>query len=268
MKNIRIYFYAILAAGALSSCASSKKLTYFQDIPEGGEPISVQIANYTEPVIRPDDVLEININTVDPDAAAAINNNNDLRNNNGMNGNSGRSAAGVGYLVDKSGFVDIPMLGRIKLAGMTTYEAKEHLQEVAAEFFHDPIAEVRFLNFRVTVLGEVKNPASYVMPNERVSILDAIGYAGDLTVYGRRKNILLIRKNSEGESTAIRLDMTKKETMNSPYFYLQQNDVVYVEPSGTRLLNADNTVPRYLTLAATLISAYVLLIRYTSLGGN
>lgn len=259
MKKIRIYFYTVLAVSALSSCASSKRLSYFQNIPDSERPVAVQIAEYTEPVIRPDDILEININMVDPQAAMVINNQNESVAN---------SVSASGYLVDKAGFVEIPILGRVKLAGMSTFEAKEHLQQLASEFYRNPVVDVRYTNFRVTVLGEVSNPASYVMPNERVSILDAIGYAGDLTVYGKRDNILLIRKNPQGENVAIRMDITDKEILNSPYFYLKQNDIVYVEPSRTRLLNADNTIPRYLTLAATLVSAYVLLVRYTSVGGN
>ncbi|QEC53369.1 polysaccharide export outer membrane protein [Anseongella ginsenosidimutans] len=259
MKKIRLYFYTVLAVSALSSCASSKKLSYFQNIPENSKPVPVDIADYIEPVIHPDDVLEININTIDPQAAVMINS---------RNGDARTPSPASGYLVDKEGFVEIPVLGRVKLAGMSTFEAKEYLQQLASEFYRSPVVEVRYTNFRVTVLGEVENPASYVMPNERVSIIDALGYAGDLTVYGKRNNILLIRKNPEGENVAVRMDITDKRILNSPYFYLKQNDIVYVEPSRTRLLNSDNTVPRYLTLAATLVSAYVLLIRYTSLGGN
>ena len=258
MKKIRFLFFAVLAAGAISSCATSKRLSYFQNIPESERPVAIQVASYSEPVIRPDDILEININTVDPQAAMVINNRNE----------GALHPSASGYLVDKAGFVEIPVLGRVKLAGMSTFEAKAHLQQLTSSFYRNPVTEVRFTNFRVTVLGEVDNPASYVMPNERVSILDAIGYAGDLTVYGKRNNVLLIRRNTSGENMAIRMDLTDKAILNSPYFYLKQNDIVYVEPSRTRLLNADNTVPRYLTLAATLVSAYVLLVRYTSIGGR
>lgn len=261
MKKIPFYCYALLIAMAFSSCASSKKLAYFQNIPENYKPVAIDIAEYTEPVIHPDDVLAININTLDPQAVMVINNRDSGIPLTGTSSNSG-------YLVDKAGFVEIPVLGKVKLAGMTTFEAKEELHQRAMEFYKDPIVEVRFSNFRVTVLGEVSNPASYVMPNERVTVLDALGYAGDLTVYGKRDNIMLIRKDPMGEDIAVRMDLTDKRILNSPYFYLQQNDVIYVEPSKTRLLNADNTLPRYLGLAATLVTAYVLLVRYTSVGGR
>lgn len=152
MKRIRLYFYTVLAASAISSCASSKKLTYFQNIPESERPMAVQVAEYTEPVIRPDDVLAVNINIIDPQAVMMINNRNGGTNGVNQPGSSG-------YLVDKGGFVEIPILGKVKLAGLTTFEAKNELQRIASEFYKDPVVEVRFSNFRVTVLGEVENPA-------------------------------------------------------------------------------------------------------------
>src|SRR5690606_4544855 len=161
--------------------------------------------------VLPDTTLfrsEININTVDPQAVMVINNRNE----------GALHPSASGYLVDKAGFVEIPVLGRVKLAGMSTFEAKAHLQQLASSFYRNPVTEVRFTNFRVTVLGEVDNPASYVMPNERVSILDAIGYAGDLTVYGKRNNVLLIRRNTSGENMAIRMDLTDNAILHSTYF--------------------------------------------------
>lgn len=249
---------AVVFAG--SSCTTSKKLKYFQNIPEMKAPVEIQVGDYSDPVIQPDDILSINVNTVDPEAVEAINS------KSRSNPYQGSTTDVKGYRVDKQGFIELPVLGSVKLAGLTTFEAKQALYDKAAEFYKDPVVDVRFSNFRVTILGEVNRPASYLIPNEKVSVLDALGYAGDMTVYGKRNNVLLIRENQEGKDMAVRMDLTDKSMLNSPYFYLKQNDILYVEPSRNRLLNADNTLPRYLGLAATLVSTYVLLIRFTSLG--
>lgn len=255
------HFAALVVLFAGTSCTTSKKLTYFQNIPEMKAPVEIQVSDYNDPVIKPDDILAINVNTVDPEAVEAINS------KSRSNPYQGQGTSDIkGYRVDKQGVIELPVLGSVKLAGLTTFEAKQALYERASEFYKDPVVDVRFSNFRVTVLGEVNRPASYLIPNEKVSVLDALGYAGDMTVYGKRNNVLLIRENEEGRDMAVRMDLTDKSMLNSPYFYLKQNDILYVEPSRNRLLNADNTIPRYLGLAATLISTYVLLIRFTSLG--
>lgn len=263
---MKVKFLLILSAAfMLCSCTTSRKLTYFQDIPQGNQPVDVDIAPFVEPRIQADDILAINVNTVDPEAAQVINVRNTLRASNNSNNNSESLGSG-GYLVDKAGMVEIPVLGKIKLAGLTTYEAKELIHRRAAEFYKDPVVNVRFSNFRVTVLGEVNRPATYTVPYERVTLLDAIGYAGDLTAFGKRGNVMLIRKNEQGKSQAVRLNLKEKELMKSPYFYLKQNDVVYVEPSKARGLSTDRSFLSYASLGISLASLYVLLIRFTSLG--
>jgi polysaccharide export outer membrane protein len=141
-------------------------------------------------------------------------------------------------------------------------QARAAVKERASHSFNDPVVDVRFSNFKITVIGEVNHPAAYVVPNQQVTLLDAIGYAGDLTVYGRRTNVLLIRKGADGRNVSVRIDMTKKSMLSSPYFYLKQNDIVYVEPLKTKVLNNDTNVIKYLTLAATLLTAAILAKRY------
>lgn len=254
-------FFIISVVGIFSSCANTKRLRYFQDLPESPIAADLAIAKYNEPYIQPDDILSININTIDPEATTSINNRNGGYSNAGVV-QPGSVASTSGYLVDKDGFVDVPILGKIKLAGLTTVQARDAVRTKSLSSFKNPVVDVRFSNFKITVIGEVNRPASYIIPNEQVTLLDAIGYAGDLTVYGKRENVLLIRKDASGKNLSVKLDMTKKNTLNSPYFYLRQNDVIYVEPNKTKVLNSDNNLIKYVTVAATIFTAFVLGIRY------
>jgi polysaccharide export outer membrane protein len=263
MENNRYFLASFIALVTIlaCSCSSTKKLIYVQDASQASTPAPLAIGNYTEPVIRPDDILAININTTDPNATLSINSKNGVYVNGGTSTN-GSSNPLAGYLVDKDGNVDIPVLGTIKLGGLTTFEAKKSLKALAKKSFENPIVDVRFSNFKITVLGEVSHPAAYILPNEQVTIFDALGYAGDLTIYGRRTNVLLIRKGVNGNDVSVRLDMTKKDFLNSPYYYLKQNDVLYVEPLKTKVLNNDSNLIKYLSLAATLLTAGILAKRY------
>jgi polysaccharide export outer membrane protein len=259
MENNRCLLLAFVALVIILSCScgSTKKLIYVQDVSPASAPAPLALGNYTEPVIQPDDILAITINTTDPNATLSINNKNGVYTNGGTATN-GSSNPLAGYLVSKDGNVEIPVIGTIKLGGLTTYEARKSLKALARKSFENPIVDVRFSNFKITVLGEVNHPAAYIVPNEQVTILDALGYAGDLTIYGRRTNVLLIRKGINGNTVSVRLDMTRKEFLNSPYYYLKQNDVLYVEPLKTKVLNNDNNLVKYLSLAATLFTAAIL----------
>lgn len=269
MKRTNTLTITLLALTCViaSSCGTSTRLKYFQNLPETTSSTTVATSEFIEPVIQPDDIIRINVNTIDPNAAQVINaGNGSVNNNGGSDGGNNNRGFIPGYLVDKTGIIEVPVLGKVKVAGLTTYEAKEALRKEASKYFKDPVINVRFSNFRITVIGEVGSPSTYNIPNERVSILDALGYAGDLNVYGKRRNILVIRKQADGKSVAARIDLTKKEALNSPYFYLKQNDVIYVEPAKARILNTDTSLLRYITLATSLVSTYILLIRFTSLG--
>lgn len=255
--------FAILLI-ALSSCTTAKKLKYFQDLPENDKMNEIGQAQFTEPVIQADDILSINVNTTEADAGQIINARNGVNLTAGINSATGTVGVGAGYLVDKDGIVEIPIVGKVKLSGLTTQAAKEAVRTAAKRYFKDPIVDVRFANFKVTVLGEVNHPASYFLPNERVTILDAIGYAGDMTIYGKRNNVLIMRKDTQGKNYTVNVDMTRKDIINSPNFYLKQNDVVYVEPRrGRQDQNTENTVLKYVTVAATVLTALVLLHRYS-----
>src|SRR5690606_26068879 len=180
-------FLPLLLLLVFSSC-SVKKIVYFNDLPADTTRILKQAAAFTEPVIQTDDILDITIKTLDPTTAAVANQATAVQTG-GQNFNQLIS----GFLVDKEGYVHMTLLGKVEVAGLTTYQARERITALAAQFYKDPTVQVRFANFKVTVLGEVARPASYTVPNEKVTILDALGLAGDLTIYGKRENILLVR---------------------------------------------------------------------------
>ncbi|MBB2145909.1 hypothetical protein GM921_10455 [Pedobacter sp. LMG 31464] len=237
-KNLLILALVLV----LSACASTKKVTYFQDIPLAGQSQIKEMAQFTEPVIQSDDILTINIFSIDPQSALVINQASSLQTLGANSAANTNQQQIMGFLVDKNGEVEIVGIGKVKLAGLTTYQAKALIREKAETLYNKPSIEVRFANFKVTVLGEVNRPAVYTMPNEKVTFLDALGLAGDLTIFGRRENVILIRDHA-GKKEFIRFDLNSTEFLNSPYFYLKQNDVIYIEPNKGKAasLNAART---------------------------
>jgi polysaccharide export outer membrane protein len=141
------------------------------------------------------------------------------------------------YLVDASGFIDFPVLGKLKVGGLTRSELMKLLETKIAQYIKNPIINVRLMNFKVSVQGEVTNPGTFSVNSDRVTLIEAISMAKDLTIYGKRDNILIIREVN-GVKSYNRVDITKADFINSPYYYLSQNDVVYVEPNKTRINGA------------------------------
>jgi len=244
-------FFGTLYTLSFCSCATGKKTAYFADVSKADVSHKAS-AEYYEPLIQTDDILSVNIQTIDPRSTTALN-------QGGLpaaipSGN-GPDAAMTGFLVDRDGFIEMPMLGMVKVAGLTTADAKEVIRKKATTYYKNPTIQVRFANFKITVLGEVAKPASYTIPNERITVLDAISLAGDLTIYGKRDDVMLIRNNGSYKEIA-RLNLNSSELMASPYFYLKQNDVLYVEPNKAKV--ATNNAPKfqYISIAlgvATLI---------------
>ena len=167
-----------------------------------------------------------------------------------------------GYLVDKAGEIDFPVLGKLKVEGISRNELSEMLKEKLSLYLKNPIVTIQFQNFKVTVLGEVKNPGCYHVSSERVSLLDALGMAGDLQINGKRKNVLIMREQGN-EKVFARVDLTSSDYINTPFFYLQQNDVVYVEPNKGRIAggNAGTFLPYVLSSLSTLIAVISLITR-------
>lgn len=231
MQPLKYTCFLLLTLLGLSSCVTHDELLNFNQGPAFPD-TAVDIQNLPQLQIQPDDLLSIRVKSLEPLAAEPFNV--DPANMNmGMMGGGGNVRPLIGYLVSREGTIDFPMLGTIKVVGMTTDELKELLLEELEPFLKEPVILVRFLNFRITVLGEVLQPGTFFVANERVTVLDMLGQAGDITPYGNRTNILIIREQNGQRQTAT-LNLQDREVFESPFFYLQQNDVIYVEPMPTR----------------------------------
>lgn len=228
--KIRNLFIPVIALVMLTSCGSKKNLVYFQD-----EPIGDVISTQPKQLIyKPDDILTINVSALDPETVKPFN----LTLVSG--GNLADITAAQGglqqqtYLIDYDGNIEFPVLGTLKVAGLTRTELTDMLTQKIAEYAKDPIVNVRLANFTFTILGEVQNPGTFTVQDERITVLEALGLADDLTIFGERKNVLLIRE-VDGKKKFAKIDLTSINAVNSPVYYLQQNDVIYVEPNNARV---------------------------------
>jgi len=244
----------------LASCDTTKKVAYFQDISAEQQSELANTAKYTEPQIQSDDILSISIFTIDPTTNMVVNQVGSQAISTSSNVVASLSATPptAGFLVDKNGEIDLSVVGKIKIAGLTTYQARDLIKSKANIVYTNPNVQVRFSNFKVTVLGEVARPASYVIPNEKVSILDALGMAGDLTIFGKRENLILIR-DKDGKKEFARLNLNSKELFNSPYYYLKQNDVLYVEPNKGKAASLNQARTQTFAIIGTALSVLIVL---------
>ena len=257
MKKINI----ILIVSTLlifTGCTTQKKLAYLNTVTaSSAESINAQLKNErADARILTDDRLSITVSALDPNAVAIYN----LPFVSFASPGSDQIYASPvlqSYLVNSQGNINFPVLGEIKLEGLTLTEAGNLIKSKLAEHVADPIVNIQFVNFRITVLGEVLRPGQFPVTNERVTILDALGLAGDMTAYGRRDNVLLTRNNN-GKLEFARINLNSDEVFKSPYFYLQQNDVIYVEPNTVKSISSQD-IPLYLSFLSTLATLVTLI---------
>jgi polysaccharide export outer membrane protein len=252
MKKTLVYLFVSLL---VLSCASKKNVVYMQDIDQTK---SYDSATLYEPKIQPDDLLSIIVSAENPELTVPFNLP-QIQGNYEINNNQNGIKT---YLVDNFGYVEFPVIGKMKLGGLTRKEATAKLVTAVSEYIKNPIVNLRILNFKVSVLGEVLKPSSFTLSSERITLLEAISLAGDLTIYGKRDNILIIRE-AEGKKTYNRIDITKSDFLNSPFYYLAQNDVVVVEPNKTRV-NASVVGPNVtatISVISVLVTLLVVLLR-------
>lgn len=247
----------LLGGMLLVSCGSRKKVVYLQDVDVNKR---IQAECEYKTVIHTDDLLSIIVSCDDLESALPF--------NTPMIG-LGREVNTTttqqiprGYLVDKNGEIDFPVLGKIKVVGISRNDLAELLKEKLSVYLKNPIVTIQFQNFKVTILGEVKNPGSYKVVSERVSILDALGMAGDLGINGKRKNVLVMREQGD-EKVFARIDLTSSEFIDSPFFYLQQNDIVYVEPNKGRIAGGSVSafLPYILSSMSTIVALITLIVK-------
>lgn len=254
-SSLLVSLLALLLA-TLSGCVTYDELVNFEEIrvPRGR---AESIENALELKIQSKDLLRIEVQSIDPEAALPF--------------NGGGQIAGIaqasnqnlqllqGYLVDEDGYIDLPLLGRIRAAGQTVESLQQEVRGRLQDYLVDPVVNIRYLNFKVTVLGEVQIPGVLPLPNSRVTLLEAIGMAGDLTDYANRSSVLVIREQ-DGERSFKRLNLQTDEVFESEYYYLRQNDVVYVEPIRARVATVSDPGQRVLTYISPVLSVASIVI--------
>jgi polysaccharide export outer membrane protein len=243
------YLIVVLTILSTISCTHKKNMIYFQ-----GKLGNAEMNKSNNPLLKSDDLLSITVLGIDEQAIKPFNL--PLANNNQNNGGYAQGAPSpTGYLIDSEGNIDFPVIGKIKLSGLTRSVAIDILKEQLKPYLNNPTILIRILNYKITVLGEVRNPGTFNIPNERITLLEAIGIAGDLQITGVRKNVLVIR-DSDGKKTETRVDLTTNELFSSPVYYLQQNDVVYVEPNRAKV-NSSVVNTANVSLVISVISLFI-----------
>jgi len=234
----------------LTSCVQQKQIAYFQKALNQSDTIAVAQAYI--PKIQPGDILAIPIGSLNPVASSFFNPFSTMPVTQDNNSTSTQSTAAVNaapalsptvassYLVDAEGKIELPLLGIIKIAGLTTSAARDTIKNRLKYYLKDPTVNVRLLNYKISVLGEVARPSVYVIPNETITLPEALSLAGDMTIFGKRDNVLVIR-DVNGKKEFGRVNLNTREVYNSPYYYLHSNDVIYVEPSKGRIAQTDKT---------------------------
>ena len=244
-----LFLSLLLLLAMATSCKSYKDIPYFSSIPSDDsvyvKGFDIEGAKYEPLLIKPDDILQVNIDIMDNKLSAVT------AQSNASASLDAETRGATGYLVDQNGEINLPLLGIVKAAGKTTNQIKEEIQEKAASIYRNPVVNVRLSNFAISVLGEVNKPGTYFIKGERASILDALGLAGDMTIYGRRDNVMLLRKTDNGQKI-YRFDLNDEYALSLPFFYLQQNDVLYVQPSNAKAAQTDSQRMQWLSITASL----------------
>jgi polysaccharide export outer membrane protein len=264
-----------------ASCSAPQKTIYFVD--NSQQNLSVQVENIErtkEVTILPGDIVSISVSSISSILASGNSNQNvgastvAIFNEGGMaysisagsagGGGAGNTAQNKGYLVDEYGFIDYPILGKLKLSGMTLRQIKELIAGKLVAFLKEPVVDANIINYRITVLGEVGHEGPIVSHNQKISIIDAIAAAGGIPITGRKDNVLIIRE-TEGKREFARLNLNSRNVFNSPYFYLKQNDKIYVEPSRVRRQENNDFLRFYLPTLMTLISSVITIYSISKL---
>ncbi len=251
------FLFFLLVLLQLASCVPYTQLVNFRKT-EKFQPLEDHpVNNLTRLEIQPDDILFIRVHTEDPLAAAPYN----LVSGQNMNINE-QNATLAGYLVDPDGNIDFPVLGRLHVAGLTTTQLRDTLLTRLENHLKLPVVNVRFMNFKIAVLGEVGRPSTFSVSGERLTILEAIGMAGDFTPYSDKDHVMVIREVN-GQREFGLLDLRSPDLFNSPYFYLRQNDIIYVQPIKAVTATVRDPISEVLPLVSGVLSIAALILALT-----
>ena len=255
--KIKPNFIFILLAVGFSSCVSNKKIAYFQF----DEIDQENVSNVYTTVFKPDDLLQITVVSDDLEAVKSFNL--PAVAFSAATNNLVSQPQQLTYLIDSNGEIDFPVFGKLKIGGLTREEAIALIRDkIAPDYVKNPTINIRISNFKITVQGDVRSPGTFNIPNERVTILDAIGLAGDLNISGKRENVLVIREEGKLKKE-YRINLLSKKTYTSPVFYLQQNDIVYVEHNYAKIQSASSNTNTglFISITGTLIAIITLITR-------
>lgn len=249
-QKTKLVCYLVISC-LIFSCTPSKDVVYFQDASQFETLVD---DNTFTTKFKVDDLVSINVSTLDPEASAPFNLFRGAE-------EGGIRPEQVNYLVDKNGEIDFPVIGKVKIEGLSPSETRELLREKLKDYLKDPIINIRIRNFTVTVLGSVNRPGTYPINGEQITIMEALGYAGDINIKGRRDNVMVIR-DFDGTKVYNRINLNGKDALKSPVYYLTQNDVVYVEPnkSGKTQSSLDQRATIAISIISTLITSTVILL--------
>ena len=259
-KSLLKNFLIIVLIISFSSCVSRKEIVYFQGLEQARQQVSNNESKSL--TIKANDLLTISVSAAEQEAAIPFN----LPVTGSGNVLDATSISGQPklqtYLVDQEGFIEFPVLGMLNIEGMTRDKLAKLLKEKVSKYVQDPIVTVRIVNFQISVLGEVARPGTFDISDEYISLPQALGLAGDMSIYGRRDNVLVMREENDRTVHAY-LDLTDAEIINSPYYYIKQNDVIYVEPNGAQRqassYNRNSSI--YISIASIIVSVIVLIAR-------
>ena len=265
MKKLTHFLLAAVAVVLLASCKTPKNVAYIQN----SDYIDYTKSEYLyDARIMPKDILTITVSTVNPDASAPFNLL--VRNTLNSTGSITNSSGGVlqTYLVDNQGCIDFPVVGTLQVGGLTKAMCEKLIHDKIQRFMNveeNPIVTVRMSNYKISVLGEVNHPGMFTVSNEKINILEALAQAGDLTIYGVRDRVKLIRENERGRKEIHIINLNDANLISSPYYYLQQNDIVYVEPNKVKAKNSSVGSATNLWLSGTSILVSLASLVYTIL---
>lgn len=250
----------VLGIVFFTSCTTQRSVSGINYL-ENARDTSGEVVNLHQPIVQKGDLLSIKIfskaNGLNPQADAPYN-----LQEGGTASGTGSSTASSGFLVDQNGNIEYPQLGILHLEGLTREQVADLIKSKVDTSLTQPSVIVRFLNFKISVLGEVKSPGTFSLPTERVTILDALGLSGDITDFGKKNNVMVVRENN-GHIERGRIDLTSDSMFSSPYYRLQQNDVVLVESNGKRLQQQQRQdVAQQIGIATSIITAIALILNF------
>lgn len=271
-RTIYLVAVALLLLGA--SCKAPQKTIYFAENTPLDPHVQVEnIEKRKEITLLPDDIIAINVSSISSittsgigtaDPVAIFNQGGTNYNITSSIGNGGAGGDNKGYLVDVNGFIDYPVLGKVKVSGLTIREVKEMMAKRLEDFIKNPVVEVRIINYKITVLGEAGSPGFIIASNHKISVIDAIAMAGDMPITGRKDNVMIIRE-TEGRREYARLNLNSRNVFSSPYYYLKQNDIIYIEPTRVRRQESNDFLRFYLPTVTSLLSTAIAIYGVTQI---